>query len=321
MSATEIQWNTTAEELVKIFNTNLTGKVVIITGANSGIGLETSRVLSSVGAKVIMAARNLEKAQEAADSIRETVSSADLVPLPLDLSDFSSIKAFSDRFLKLNLPLHILINNAGVMDCPESYTKDGFEMQFGVNHLGHFYLTQLLTDVLKSSAPSRIINVSSSGQILLLSEEGVDFDNLNQEKGYISSRAYAQSKLANILHAKELQRRFNEEGVDITVVSLHPGNVESNLNRHMNFSKFLEKVKQMRHYTIVLREMFNRKPVQVGASTNVYCAVAPDLVKGEFYYENKINTELLNAQANNQEMAKKLWEVSEELIASKTSRK
>lgn len=219
---------TSAEEIFKFYNTDLTGKVVIVTGANSGIGLETARVLSSVGAKAIIPCRTLEKANGAIEHIKKTVPHADLVPMQMDLSDLSTVKSFAQSFLDLDLPLHILINNAGIMACPKSFTKDGFEMQFGVNHLSHFYLTQLLTEKLKASAPARVVIVSSSANSQFVSDKGMDFDNLNAEKKkYNAFSVYGQSKLANIYHAKELQRRFDEEGIDITVTSLHPGKSSS----------------------------------------------------------------------------------------------
>ncbi|KAL9544826.1 hypothetical protein MBANPS3_007432 [Mucor bainieri] len=303
-----IEWNTTADGILQFYKTDLTGKVVIVTGANSGVGLETARALSLVGAKVIVPCRTMEKSQQAIQCIKSTVPDADLVPLVLDLSDLSSVKSFSTAFLDLNLPLDILINNAGVMGSPQSYTKDGFEMQFGVNYVGHFYLTSLLTEKLTKSAPSRVVNVSSSGNSLFLGPEGIDFDNLNGEK----------SKLANILHAKELQRRFDAEHIDITVTSLHPGSVETNLmGRFASFSTIVDMIWNIRNYKVALNERKFRKQVDVGASTNVYCAVSPDVIKGEFYSNNAVNVDLLNEQANNEDMAKRLWDVTEKMLLEK----
>ncbi|KAF1797256.1 hypothetical protein V8B55DRAFT_1576907 [Mucor lusitanicus] len=316
ISSSSITASSSAEDIVKFYKTDLTGKVVIVTGSNSGIGLENARVLSSVGAKVIIPCRTLEKANGAIQEIKKTVPQADLVPMQLDLSDLSSIEAFANAFLALDLPLHILINNAGIMACPKSFTKDGFETQFGVNHLGHFYLTELLTDKLKQSAPARVVIVSSSGNSQMLGARGIDFDNLNAEKRYSYFKVYGQSKLANILHAKELQRRFDAQNVDITVVSLHPGFVESNLMRHSSVAMVLDFFCCMRNYKTSFQEMSTKKQVGVGASTNVYCAVSPDIKGGAFYSDNAVNTILLNEQAENQEMAKKLWDVSNKMIAS-----
>ncbi|KAI8639081.1 oxidoreductase [Parasitella parasitica] len=318
IATASIEWDTTAAGILQFYKTDLTGKVVIVTGANSGVGQETARVISSAGAKVIIPCRTLQKSQEAIAYIQETVPNADLVPMELDLSDLSSIKLFTNAFLDLKIPLHVLINNAGIMGCAQSTTKDGFETQFGVNYVGHFYLTSLLTERLKESAPSRIVNVSSSGNSIFLSAKGLDFDNLNGEKFYSPYYHYGQSKLANILHAKELQRRFDAENVDITVTSLHPGSVATNLmSRHASLSTIVDMFWNMRKYKVALNERKFRKQVDVGASTNVYCAVSPDVIKGEFYSNNAVNTDLLNEQGNNQEMAKRLWDVTEKMILEK----
>jgi WW domain-containing oxidoreductase len=314
---TKITGNSTAEDIANYYKSDLRGKVVIVTGANSGTGLETARVLSSIGAQVIIPCRTLEKSNGAIAHIRETVPQADLIPMQLDLSDLASVKAFAEGFLALNLPLHILINNAGIMACPKDFTKDGFEYQFGVNHLGHFLLVQLLTEKVKASAPSRIVIVSSSANSQLCPRTGIDFGNLSAEKKYSPGLAYGQSKLANILHAKELQRRLDAEGVDVTVTSLHPGNVETNLTRHANVSMAVDFLVNGRNFKTGFREMMHRKHVTVGASTNVYCAVSPDVVKGEFYSDNGVNLDLLNEQANNEEMAKEIWKVSEKMLAEK----
>ncbi|OZJ04151.1 hypothetical protein BZG36_03127, partial [Bifiguratus adelaidae] len=202
-------WKSTAEDVANAYGIDLKGKVAIVTGPNSGIGLETSRVLAMYQAKVIIPCRTMAKAEGAIEEIKKTVPKADLIPMQLDLGDLSSVRAFAQAFLDLNLPLHILINNAGIMGCPKSYTKDGFEAQFGVNHLGHFLLTSLLSDRLKASAPSRVVIISATGAKFWCPASGIDFDDLQAEKSYQSFKRYGQSKLANILHAKELQRRFD----------------------------------------------------------------------------------------------------------------
>ncbi|KAL9542069.1 hypothetical protein PS6_009983 [Mucor atramentarius] len=304
----QIQWNTTGEDLVKLYKTNLTSKVAIVTGSNSGIGLETARVLALAGAKVIIPCRTLEKAQEAIKTIKKSVPDAELIPLQLDLSDLSSIKLFADSFLQLGLPLHLLVNNA-----------DGFETQFGVNHMGHAYLTQLLTDKLKSnaSAGARIVCVSSAANFHFLGKEGLDFNNLNAEKNYSPTVAYGQAKFANILFAKELQRRFDAEDVDITVSSLHPGAVESNLGRHLNLSAAWDSIRNTRGFVTLIKEIIRYKNVKSGASTSIYCCVSPNVKKGEFYANNAVNRTVLNEQAGNKEMATQLWNVTEKLLAEK----
>lgn len=309
----EITKDSTAEDVIKFYNTDLTGKVIIVTGPNSGIGLETARALAITGAKIIIPCRSTEKANSAIEHIKQTVPNADLVPMILDLSDFQSVRSFAKEFLLLNLPLHILINNAGLVTAEKSYTKDGFEMNLGVNHLGHFLLVELLREKIKQSAPSRIVIVSSNGQGQFLSKEGIDFNNLNCENHFNPMAAYAQSKLMNVYHAKELQRQFDAEGVDVTVTTLHPGFIITNIgNDKMSFKAFFHFFTNVRWSRLSWDPI---RPVGVGASTSVYCAVAPNLVKGEYYSKNAPYPSGLNEQGNNTEAMKKLWEISEKYIA------
>ncbi|KAL9546212.1 hypothetical protein MBANPS3_006768 [Mucor bainieri] len=312
----QIKWNTTGEDLVKLYKTDLTGKVAIVTGANSGIGLETARVLASVGAKVIIPCRTFEKAEGAIETIKKSVPNADLVPMKLDLSDLSSISEFSSSFYRLDLPLHLLVNNAGVMGLPKSFTENGFETQFGVNHLGHFYLTESLLGKLKAnaSAGARVVCVSSTGSYHFVGKEGLDFDNLKAEKSYSPAGAYGQSKLANILFAKELQRRFDAEGADIIVTSVHPGTVVTNLGRQFDLYAVWDSFRQARSVFSLAKEAGNYKNIKAGASTSIYCCVSPDAKKGEFYANNEIHRTELNEQADNKEMAKQLWDLSEKLV-------
>jgi len=209
---------------------------VVITGGASGIGLETSRVFALRGAHVIIAARNTEVASEARRIIVENNPAARIDVLKLDLSSLKSVRAFADQFNSMKLPLNILINNAGLMLCPFQLSKDGVEMQFATNHLGHFLLTNLLLDNMKATAQStgiegRIVNLSSYAHHFTY-PKGIEFDKINDEKKYSDTLAYGQSKLANILHAKELSRRLKEEGANITVNSVHPGMIRTNLMRH-----------------------------------------------------------------------------------------
>ncbi|KAI8637249.1 retinol dehydrogenase 14-like protein [Parasitella parasitica] len=315
---TQIKWNTSAEDLVKLYKTDLTGKVAIVTGSNSGIGLETARVLALAGATVIIPCRTLEKAHAAIKIIKESVPEAKLVPLQLDLSDLSSIRSFTDAFFELYLPLNLLVNNAGVMAGPKSFTKDGFEVQFGVNHMGHFYLTQLLTNKLKQSAPgARVVCLSSSANYHFLTKEGLDFTNLNAERYYAPMMSYGQAKFANILFAKELQRKFDAEGVDITVTSVHPGAVDSNLGRHLDLYAAWEFIRSTRGFLTLFKEILRFKYVNIGASTSIFCCVSPEVEKGEFYADNAINRSVLNEQADNKEMAKRLWDISEKFLVNK----
>ncbi|KAI7867310.1 WW domain-containing oxidoreductase-like protein [Mucor mucedo] len=314
--ADTIVWNTTAEEIIKIYKTDLSGKVVIVTGSNAGIGLEIARVLSLAGAKVIIPSRTLEKSHQAIATIHETVPQADLIPMQLDLSDFATVRKFAQDFLALNLPLDILVNNAGIVIEQKVLTKDGFESQFAVNHLGHFLLTQLLEEKIKASAPSRIVITSSAFNAQFNPITGLDFDNLNGEKeGYSMLCAYGRSKLCNIYHAKELQRRFNAQGVDVTVTSLHPGNVKTKMNGGATFSILKDLLKHIRRVSLTISDFMSPKDTKLGASTSVLCAVSPNTVKGAFYNNNKINTDLLHEEAENEEAAKRLWDLSEKLLS------
>ncbi|OZJ02729.1 hypothetical protein BZG36_04708 [Bifiguratus adelaidae] len=283
----DIQKKTPASKIAEHYADNIKGKVAIVTGSNSGVGLQTAKVLASHGIKVIVPCRTMEKAQGAVDEIKKAVPDADLVPMQLELDSLASIRAFVKSFLDLQLPLHLLINNAGVMACPLSYTKDGFEMQFGVNHLGHFLLTKLLSDKLKAN-PSRVINLTSSASYYFPPSEGIPFDNLDGKKSYNPWTAYGTAKLANILHAEELQRRFDAEGADVICVAVHPGNISTGLQRHIDVGSAFSMMKAASHWSNVFSEFGNAKNVDQGASTTILCASAPDIVKGEFYANNKI---------------------------------
>ncbi|KAH9672209.1 NAD(P)-binding Rossmann-fold superfamily protein [Citrus sinensis] len=224
----------TAEQVTDgIDATNLTA---VITGGASGIGLETARVLALRKAHVIIAARNMAAANEARQLILKEDDTARVDTLKLDLSSIASIKDFAQNFIALNLPLNILINNAGIMFCPYQISEDGIEMQFATNHIGHFLLTNLLLDTMNRTAKEtgiegRIVNLSSIAHQYTY-KGGIRFQKINDRAGYSDKKAYGQSKLANILHANELSRRFQEEGVNITANSVHPGLIMTNLFKH-----------------------------------------------------------------------------------------
>ncbi|GIX99922.1 hypothetical protein CDAR_26771 [Caerostris darwini] len=186
-------------------NAKLTDKTVIITGGNAGIGKETVQDLAARGAKVIIACRDVEKGAEAVKDINKVVNKPNLVVKHLNLASFTSIKNFAQDILESEPFIHILINNAGVAACPKSSTDDGFEMQFGVNHLGHFLLTNLLLDRLKASAPARIVNVSSLAHMIC---SGINFNDINMDRNYRPIKAYGRSKLCNILFTRELEKRL-----------------------------------------------------------------------------------------------------------------
>ncbi|XP_030623119.1 retinol dehydrogenase 12 [Chanos chanos] len=272
----------------------LDGKTVIITGANTGIGKETARDLAKRGARIIMACRDLEKAEMARREILEDSGNQNVVVSKLDLSDTKSVREFADFINREERQVNILINNAGIMMCPYSKTADGFEMQFGVNHLGHFLLTYLLLDLIKKSAPARIVNVASVAHTW----GDIRLDDINSEKSYHPRRAYGQSKLANILWTRSLARRL--QGTGVTVYSLHPGVVQSELWR--NLSRPIQ-------VAVKVFSPFTKTSVQ-GAQTSIYCAVEPQLEKESGGYYSDCAPARCSQAARDDDMAQKLWELS-----------
>ncbi|XP_076950483.1 short-chain dehydrogenase TIC 32, chloroplastic-like [Bidens hawaiensis] len=290
------------------------GLTDIITGPTSGIGLETARVLALRDVHVVMAARNLEAATKCKETIIKGCSSATIDVMKLYVSSLESVTNFANEYFSKGLPLNILIVFKNLMAPPFSLSKDGIESQFATNYLGilmHFHLTNLLLDTMKNTAQiygreGRIVIVSSLLHRLTY-KEGIMFDKLNDEKCYNSFYAYGQSKLANILHAKELARRFKEEGKNITANALHPGVIATNLSRHSNFM------------SIFLYGLFKhfQKDIPQGASTTCYLALNPQVkgVSGEYFADN--NVAKPSAKARNADLAKKLWEFGMRLTKSK----
>uniref|UniRef100_A0A672HBI2 Si:dkey-94e7.2 n=1 Tax=Salarias fasciatus TaxID=181472 RepID=A0A672HBI2_SALFA len=264
----------------------LDGKTVIITGANTGIGKETARDLARRGARIVMACRDLERAEEARTDILEDTGNENVVIRKLDLSDTKSIRAFKQ--------VNILINNAGIMMCPYSKTADGFEMQLGVNHLGHFLLTHLLLDLIKRSAPARIVVVASVAHTWT----GLRLDDINSERSYDTMKAYGQSKLANVLFARSLAKKL--QGTDVSVFSLHPGVVQSDLWRHQH---------QCIQVAVKIFRVFTKTTVE-GAQTTIYCSVEKGLEGLSGGYFSDCAPARCSRAASDDDLAQKLWEVS-----------
>ncbi|KAK9891064.1 hypothetical protein WA026_013390 [Henosepilachna vigintioctopunctata] len=275
-------------------------KVVIITGANTGIGKETAKDLALRGARVYMACRDIKKCEMAREDIVVATKNKYVYCRKCNLASMESIKQFVGQFKKEESRLDILINNAGVMRTPNSKTKDGFEMQLGVNHLGHFLLTNLLLDYLKVSAPSRIINVSS----VAYKRGRIHKDDLNSDKNYDKAAAYAQSKLANILFTRELAKRLKDTGV--TVNAVHPGIVDTEIIRHMSFfNSWIA--------TIFIKPFvwpFIKSPKQ-GSFSTIYLACKPELEKVTGKYFSNYEEEDLTPYAKDESVAEWLWAVSE----------
>ncbi|XP_078481768.1 retinol dehydrogenase 14 isoform X1 [Ciona intestinalis] len=293
-------------------NVTLEGKTALITGANSGIGKETTRELSKRGAKVIMACRDLASAEEVKKSIIEEFPNAKVEVGKLDLGSLKSVREFAKSVNENESRLDILINNAGVMCCPQGKTEDGFEMHLGINHIGHFLLTNLLLDLIKKSAPSRIICTASSGY-----KRGVmKWDDLMCDKEYVPFNVYANSKLANCLFAHELSRRL--EGTGVTCNLIHPGLVLTNLGRHM-YGEGQSIGKRILHaitWPIVLLVF---KSPQRGAQSTIFCAVAEELknTSGKYYNSDSEEEQLLD-KALNEDDAQKLWKITEQLCGLNT---
>jgi NAD(P)-dependent dehydrogenase (short-subunit alcohol dehydrogenase family) len=236
-----------------------------VTGANSGIGYEMARALARKEARVILSCRNKDKGEAAVRQIAQAYPEAKADLMQLDLSDLASVRRFADEFTSRYGRLDILINNAGIMRPPFGKTADGFELQFGTNHLGHFALTGLLLALIIRTPQARVITVSSGGERF----GEIDFDNLNAEKGYDGGRAYGQSKLANLLFTYELQRRFEDAGVDTIAAAAHPGWTVTNLQVHWRMLR-------------VLNPFIGQKP-EMGALPALYAATAPDVQGGDYY--------------------------------------
>ena len=280
-----------------------TGRVAVITGANSGIGLETARELCRKGALVVMACRSPDKAESAAQDIRASVDGAQLELRTLNLADLSSVKAFAAEVSAAHPRVHLLINNAGVMAIPLARTADGFEMQLGTNHLGHFALTALLLDNLKAAGDARVVNVSSLAHRYC---KRIDFEDLNWEKGYSKTGAYCRSKLANLLFTQELQRRFDASGMKLITSAAHPGWTATNLQAHSGFVSFFNP--------------FMAQDGPMGALPTLRAATDPE-VAGFDYFGPSGLYELRGypvpakktKYAQDADLARQLWEKSEQL--------
>ncbi len=273
---------------------DLSGKIIMITGANSGIGKATALGLAEMDATIVMVCRNRERGEAAQKELKEVTGNSNIDLLIADLSSQQAIRDLVDEFKSKYQQLHILINNAGIVLSKRHTTVDGMETVFAVNYLAPFLLTNLLLDVLKASAPARIVNITSE----LHKRAKMDFDDLQSEKNYGAFWTYNKSKLALILFTYELARRIEGTGVNINVV--HPGVIRTNLGRDMNwFSRAFTKV-------------FFKSPKK-GAKTPIYVATSPDLegVNGK-YFANK-REKKSSKESYDEADAKRLWQISAEL--------
>ncbi len=246
---------------------DLSGRVIVVTGANSGIGYEAALAFAKRKADLVLACRNQEKARAAADRIQREAPTARLELIPLDLSDLSSIRAFVESFRQGHSKINVLVNNAGVMALPQRTTTDGFEMQLGTNHLGHFALTGRLLDLLLATPGSRVVNVSSTAHKF----GKLRFHDLQWDKSYSKWGAYGQSKLANLLFTHELDRRLKEAGSDTISVACHPGWAATDLQEagpRMEGSKWMERLSAWGNAMLA-------QDAAAGALPTVFAAVEP----------------------------------------------
>jgi len=275
----------------------LDGRVILITGANTGIGRVTARELAQRGARLFLACRSAERTQAVLDDIRAVAPQAQAEWLPLDLGDFDSVRRCAALFLKRDLPLHVLINNAGVAG-PQGLSASGFEFAFGVNHMGHFLLTQLLLERLGQSAPARIVTVASRAHRRV---DGIDWDALRQRtRSFTCIREYATSKLANVLFSAELGRRLAGSGV--SAYALHPGVVASDIWRQVPWPL---------RPLIELRGVSNEE----GALTTLHCATSQAVAGETGLYYSRCQPTLPSLAGQDRALAAELWRRSEGWLA------
>jgi NAD(P)-dependent dehydrogenase (short-subunit alcohol dehydrogenase family) len=284
-----------------------TGRTAVITGANTGLGYETAAALAAKGAHVVLAVRNLDKGKAAADLITRATPGASVALQELDLTSLESIRAAADELRANHDSIDLLINNAGVMMTPKATTKDGFELQFGTNHLGHFALTNLLLDRVVAVPGSRIVTVSSQGHRFV---RGIRFDDIQWERDYGRVRAYGQAKLANLLFTYELQRRL--QGTNTIAVAAHPGGSRTELMRNVPpliaaATRPLERLMQ---------------GADMGALPTLRAATDPGVLGGQYYGPDGIGEQrgypkvvASSTASHDTDAQRRLWAVSEELTS------
>ncbi len=291
---------------------DLSGKVAVITGANSGLGLQIAAVLVARRADVVMAVRDQAKGERAAEEIRRAMPEACIEIMALDLASQVAIRSFADAFAGTHDRLDMLINNAGIMAIPHRVTADGFEMQFGTNHLGHFALTGLLLSLILQTPKARVITVSSGAHIL----GRIDFDDLQSERSYSKWGAYGQSKLANLLFAYELQRKLAAAGSGAISVAAHPGYAATNLQAvgpAMEGSKRWLKIMAGANRILAQSAAMGALPILYAATSSDLRGgdyIGPDGLLGQRGFPVKGHS---NGRSHDQAVADRLWMVSEQL--------
>ncbi|UJR07670.1 hypothetical protein I4U23_011956 [Adineta vaga] len=315
MATATFHAKSTALEVAKELNVKLDGQIVIITGCTSGIGVETARALASINAHVIITARDMVKAAQIVEDIKKTTGNKDVEVMECNLTSLESVRNFVSQFRARQLPIKILICNAAVMACPYSKTIDGYELQFGVNHLAHFLLTTSLLPELEAGRPSRVVIVSS-----VANKRGdINWNDINWEKTYDKWLAYSQSKTANILFAKQLNKIYALQGIH--AYSVHPGGIITNLQQ--NIPEKQQRAMGWYKEDGTLIDVF--KTAAQGASTSIYAALAPELDQfGGEHLEDCAISKGINPEktawgiaphAADMEAAERLWKLSEQMVA------
>jgi len=285
---------------------DMRGKTVVITGGNSGIGLETALSLARAGAKTVITARDPARGEAAVADIRARSGRDDVDLVVFDLGSIASIREGASAILHRCGRIDVLVNNAGVVLSDRRETEDGFEATFGVNHVGHFVLTELLLERIKESAPARIVNVASTAH--KGARKGLDFDDLQSKRNYSGMQVYSKSKLANIYFTTELARRL--QGTGVTVNCLHPGTVATGYGRDGDTSGVLA-------FGVMVIKPFILSAKQ-GARTSIYLASSPEVAGVTGQYFVKCRARKPSATAQDDEAARRLWKLSEELVAEKS---
>ena len=291
---------------------HLAGRIAVVTGANSGLGFDTALALAGAGAQVVLACRDQAKGGDALDRIRKALPGADVHLDQLDLADLASVRKFAADFSAEHDGLDILLNNAGVMAIPRRETADGFEMQFGTDHLGHFALTGLLLDSLLTRPGARVVTVSSTAARM----GRIRFDDLQGSRRYGKWTAYGQAKLSNQLFALELDRRAADQGVDLVSVAAHPGYAATNLQAvgpRMSGSRIMERLYDLGNLVFA-------QATADGALPSLYGATAPGVRGGQYFGPDRLfgmrghpkPVSFVRA-ARDPETARRLWEISEKL--------
>ena len=284
------------------------GRLAVVTGSNSGLGLSTARELAGAGAHVVLAVRNTSRGEEAASAIRAAHPDAEVVVEELDLAALASVRAFAERFRAAHDGLDLLINNAGLMAPPRRRTADGFELQFGTNHLGHFALTGLLIEAMAGREDARVVTLSST-----MHRAGrIRFGDLQGERLYFRWTAYGQSKLANLLFALELDRHLRAAGSTISSMAAHPGWAATNLQT--SAPPLIDRVVMLAGNAIIAQS------ADMGALPTLYAATFPGLPGGTYVGPDGIGEQRghprpvgMTSAARDEKTARRLWDVSEEL--------